>query len=243
MSMLEILNKKTTQIMLALVAGITLGALFYPQSHTEERIRQQLIEEYAVKEQEKQKEYDKLVSENNNKIDKIEESYKTSIEQSQQTIQKLTIENSSLKQSIKKKKLKIVKPDGTIVEQEVEESNTEQTQTVITQVREEFTRKVQEIETKWKKVHEERIAKLTSEYQKELEKARSETKTIEVLVEKEKTVDVNPKKLRPEIGATSKKDFYVHGTYSAWGPVFIGGGISGTKNSFGEARIGVGVDF
>ena len=63
------------------------------------------------------------------------------------------------------------------------------------------------------------------------------------MVEKEKIVEVNKKKLRPEIGVTTEKDLYLHATYTIWGPVFVGGGVSGTKTSFGDGRLGLGLEF
>jgi hypothetical protein len=239
----ELAKQKWIQLVGALALGITVGAVFYPQSRTEERIRQELHEEYKLSIEESKKTFDKREEELREEIRLQEQSHREYTEETQHKLEKLTQENSSLKQSVKKKKLKIVKPDGTIVEQEVEESNTEQTHSIVTQVKEEFTRKVQEIEDRWKKLHQERVAEITAEHKAELEKVRSEQKTVEVIVEKEKIVETNPKKLRPEIGVTTDRNLYLHGTYSLWGPVFIGGGVSGTHERFGDGRLGLGLEF
>lgn len=239
----ELAKQKWVQLVGALALGVTIGAVFYPQSRTEERIRQEMRSEYTLKEEETRKANEKVVSELSEKLTSVESSHREYTEETSKKLEKLTTENSSLKQSMKRKKLRIVKPDGTIVEQEVEESNTEQTHSIVTQVKEEFTRKIQEIEDKWKKIHEERVTKLTAEYQEELRRVRAEQKTTEVIVEKEKIVETNPKKLRPEIGVTTDRDIYLHGTYSLWGPVFLGGGVSGTTKSFGEGRLGLGLEF
>jgi hypothetical protein len=239
----ELAKQKWVQLVGALALGITIGAVFYPQSKTTERLREEMKEEYSLKEEALQKEHSKIVAELSEKITSIESSHREYTEETQHKLEKLTQENSSLKQSVKKKKLKIVKPDGTIVEQEVEESNTEQTHSIVTQVKEEFTRKVQEIEDRWKKLHQERVAEITAEHEAELKKVREEQRTVEVIVEKEKIVETNPKKLRPEIGVTTDRNVYLHGTYSLWGPVFIGGGVSGTHERFGDGRLGLGLEF
>jgi hypothetical protein len=239
----ELAKQKWVQLVGALALGITVGAVFYPQSRTEERIREEMRSEYTLREEETSKVHGKVVSELQEKLTSVESSRREYTEETTKKMEKLTTENSSLKQSVKRKKLRIVRPDGTIVEQEVEESNTEQTHSIVTQVKEEFNRKIAEIEDKWKKIHEERVTKLTAEYQEELERIRREQKTVEIIVEKEKIVEVNKKSLRPEIGVTTNRDVYLHGTYGVWGPVFLGGGVSGTTKSFGEGRLGVGLEF
>lgn len=239
----ELAKQKWVQLVGALALGITVGAVFYPQSRTEERIRQEMRETYELTIEESKKTIQKQEQDFREQVQSLEQSHRTYTEETTKKLEKLTTENSSLKQSVKRKKLRIVKPDGTIVEQEVEESNTEQTHSIVTQVKEEFNKKIAEIEDKWKRIHEERVQKLTAEYLEEVERLRREQKTVEVIVEKEKIVEVNKKSLRPEIGVTTDRDVYLHGTYGVWGPVFLGGGVSGTTKSFGEGRLGVGLEF
>lgn len=242
-NLMVLLQNKYVQLALTLVIGITVGAVFYPTKTTEEKVRKEITEEYELKIEEKEKLHILETQQLMSSLESQENSNREYKEQTEHKLQKLVQENHSLKQSMKKKKLKIVKPDGTIVEEEIEEWNSEESNSIITEVREEFTRKVEEIESKWKKIHEMRVAQIKTEYEAELEKARKETKTVEVVVEKEKIVEVNKKKLRPEIGLTSDQSMYIHGTYTVWGPTFIGGGVSGSKNGFGDARIGVGLEF
>lgn len=240
---LEIFKNKYVQLVTTLVVGITIGAVFYPQKKTEEKIKQEITEKYKLEIEEKERLHSIEIKTLQTSLDEEEKSNKEYREETQRKLHILVQENSSLKQSMKKKKLKIVKPDGTIVEEEIEEWNSEESNTIITEVREEFTRKVKEIEDRWKKVHEMRVEQLQAEFEAEIEKARSEVKTVEVIVEKEKIVEVNSKRLRPEIGMTTDRDVYLHGTYTLWGPTFIGGGVSGSKSGFGDARIGIGLEF
>lgn len=242
MKLSELVQNRFVQLGIALVVGITVGAIFYPQKSIEEKVREQVKQEYELKIEESEKRHASESKELQAKLETEQKSHREYQEEASRKIEKLVQENSTLKQSMKKQKLKIVKPDGTIVEKEIEESNSEATHTVITQVKEEFSRKIKEIEDRYKKVHEERVAKLKADFDEELKKAKSETKTVEVIREVERRVEVNKKSLRPEIGATTDKDIYLHGTYNLWGPTFIGGGVSGTDKGFGEARIGLGFE-
>lgn len=242
MSLKDLLQNRLVQLGLALAAGVTAGSLLYPHKSFEEKIREEVRQEYQLKTEESEKRHMSENKELKDKLELVEQSSRKYEEETSRKIDRLTQENSTLKQSVKKQKLKIIKPDGTVVEKEIEESNTEATHTVITQVKEEFSRKIKEIEDKYKKVHEERVTKIKLEFDEELKKAKSEVKTVEVIREVERRVEVNKKSLRPEIGVTTDKDVYLHGTYNLWGPVFVGGGVSGTNSSFGEARFGLGFE-
>jgi predicted Holliday junction resolvase-like endonuclease len=108
----------------------------------------------------------------------------------------------------------------------------------MTQVKEEFNSKLASIEDKWKKVYEERVTTLKSKFDEEVKKIKEELAS----TEHDTITDTNKKSFRPEIGYTTKKYPYLHGTYQLWGPVFVGGGMSGDSKKFEEARIGVGVE-
>lgn len=239
----ELAKQKWVQLLGALALGITVGAVFYPQSKTVEKTKTEMKEEYEAKEKITQEEHQKTVSSLQDKLDAEEKSHTEFEKTTTQKLESLTSENTQLKSSSRKTTFKLVKPDGTVVEKTLDESNSESTKSVITQVRTEFDEKVKSIEDKWKKIHEDRVAQMQSEFDAKVEKIKSEQKTTTVTVEKEKTVETNPKKLRPEIGITTNRDIYLHGTYSLWGPVFLGGGVSGTTHSFGEGRLGLGVEF
>jgi hypothetical protein len=233
MDYMKILKNRYVQMAACVAAGITLGTVFYPQSRVEERYKSA----YEKKEIELREQHTLEKLQLNEKHLQEEKTYIQRIETSTQKINSLTTENTNLKQSIKKKKFKIIKPDGTIIEKEFEESNSEATASTVTQVKAEFDRQVSVLEEKWKKVHEERVVALKKEFDEKLLKAKSEVK----IVEREKIVEVNKKSFRPEIGVTTEKNAYLHGTYEVWGPVFLGAGITGNKEEMKEGRIGIGV--
>lgn len=152
-------------------------------------------------------------------------------------IDKLTVENSRLRQSVKKRKFKLIKPDGTIIEKEYEESETEQATQVVTQVRQEFDRKVKSIENKWVKIHKERVVLIKQEYEKKLKEAKEENKS--------KETKVNEKKIIVEVGVEKDKELYIHSIYNLWGPFIIGSGssIDANTKTIEDLRIGVGINF
>lgn len=241
----DLLKRREVQLVLALLLGITVGAIFYPTKRVEERVKIEVSERYELNISELKQERERLVSNYEERLDTEEKRYVEYQEEVSERMISLTTENRELKQSMKKKKFKLVKPDGTIIEREYEESQSEEVTSVVTEVRLEFDRKVASIEDKWKKVHQKRVGDLEKEYEAKVEKVRSEQKEKIVYVDKEKIVEVNSKKLRPEIGVNTDKEVYLHTTYSLWGPVFIGAGTSMNieTKEFGDARVGVGIEF
>lgn len=238
MNTLEILKNKYVQLTGCLLLGITIGAVFYPTSNIEDKYKM----EYQLKESELKSTHLAETKALSDKLDQEEASNKIYQEETSKKIHTLVTENSSLKSSIKKKKFKLIKPDGTIVEEEFEESNSEATTSKITEIREEFNKKVSEIETKWKKVHEERVVVLKKQFDEEIKRVREESKS----EESSHTVSKNKKNLGIEYGMTTEKEYYSHTTYTLWGPIFIGGGISGVLSGpnrhFGDARFGLGIN-
>lgn len=224
----DLLKKKSTQLVLALLLGVTVGALFYPTKSIKEK--------YELQIKELKKESSTKIAELEESLESSEEENREYQEETRRTMSELRTENRELRKSMKRKKFKLVKPDGTIIEKEYEESQSEEISSVVTEIREEFDQKVSSIESRWKKVHLERVSKLREQHESEIKKIRSE--------KKERVVEVNKKKLRPEIGINTNLDAYFHMTYSLWGPVFIGGGasVNPQDGQFGEARFGLGLE-
>ena len=153
----------------------------------------------------------------------------------------VTNENSTLKQKIKKKTVKIVKPDGTTVESEVYESDTEATKEVISRVKKEFNQKITEVESKYKKIYKERLKEIKKVQDQRILTLQEELKRQKNRESLKRVTKVNQKQLGIEYGILNNFDSYGHITYDIWGPVFIGAhgqmGIGGT-NQFG---VGIGI--
>jgi len=229
----------------SLLLGAAVGVIFYPTKAVTEKEVSKVKDAYELKISEIQKTHTEESAKLSEKL-VAEESARKSLEiETAKKVESLAQENRSLKQSSKKQKFKLIKPDGTIIEKEVEQSASEAASSVIVSIKEEFNQKVKSIEEKWKKVHEARVVELKKQFDQDIEKTKNEQKVVEKIVEKEKIVEVNKKKLRPEVGVAHDGDDlmgYMHVSYPIVGPVFLGGGISGNKSKFGEAQIGIGLE-
>lgn len=241
---LQFLKNKYIQLILAFGIGAAIGIVFYPSKSIETREKIQLLEQ-TVKTQEKElNEKEIKIQTAKRYLQESTASFKAYREDTNSKIESLRTENSSLKQSAKRQKFRIVKPDGTIIEKEFEESSSEEVTSVITEVRQEFTRKVKSIESKWKKLHETRVLKIKESYEKKLKEKKTEIQIVEKIIEKEKIVKVNEKKLRTELGYSSDNNIYIHASHPIWGPLFLGGGVSIDRDmKQPEARIGVGINW
>jgi hypothetical protein len=234
---MEYLKNTYVRIAIIFVAGLVIGSLFKDTKTIETEVRKETSEKYEKQISILKTSLLKETSDHAEELLAERQSSKIFKETTDRKIDTLTTENSSLKQRIKKSKYKIVKPDGTIIEKEYEESDTEQTSSVITEIKEEFSRKVTSIENRWKKIHESRVSSIKKTHDEKvaiLEKELKEKDTIESEVTK---ITTNKKKLRAELGYSSDKEEYGHITYSVWGPLFLG--LHGTKDSIG---VGIGIE-
>ena len=228
---MKYLKNRYIQLTICLLVGIAAGNLLKNSSITKiKSYYETRVEEIQTKSRED------LVKKQE-EIDKIEESSKEYKEETTRNLTSLRTENHTLKQKVKKRKFRLVKPDGTIIEREFEESETDQSSTIVTSIKEEFTRKVSSIEKKWKKIHIKRLIEVKKKYEELLSKKKTEIKIVE------KEVIVNPKSFRPEVGITTNKEVYLHTTYPLWGPIIIGGGGSLNKEYDGSLRMGLGLEF
>ena len=219
------------------ILGGFLGYSFFPTKSIEKEFK----EEYEAKVTELKTSHAKEIEDLKEEKTSLEESHKEYTKETSEKIESLTTVNKELRQKVKKRRFKLVKPDGTIVEKEWEESDTQQSTKIVTKIRKEFDTKVKSIENKWKKIHVKRIKSLKKSYEEKIEKIKSEKRTTE---EKE-TVKVNEKSLRLELGLTSEKDAYFHSSYQLWGPFIIGGGGSYDPfkdNELGDVRFGLGLE-
>jgi len=228
---MKILKNKIVQFALVLVAGIAIGALFYPTKHIEERIEKEHQEVISTM----RTAHETTVSELSEKLDK-EKTEKTELTiETSRKITKLTYQVKDLQSKKKETWYKIIKPDGTIEEKRYSESEVNESTKVVTSIREEFDRKITEISDRWQRVHKTRVTKLKkdfdlkeTEYKKTIDKMKSE-----------KIVDINPKTYGLEIGYLSSSEYYMHGNIDVFGPIFIG---VHTSTNFGdEYAVGAGV--
>lgn len=234
--MSKLLENTYVRYGIALAIGAALGAIFYPTKSIEREIEKKyraekikLIKELNTVKSKSREEKQELSS----KISKIEL-------ESQQKISSLRIENRSLKQKVTERKLKIVKPDGTIVEQSFKESNTEAVSRVITDVRQEFNTKVKSIESKWKKIHEKRVTSIKEKYEKKIQ----EKDKVITSYKKKESIKVNPRKFGIAFGIMADDQYYSNISYDVYGPWFLNLQVESSKNlDRGSGGVGVGLKF
>lgn len=230
----QLLANPWVRYVVILMVGITIGALFYPTKHIEEKLTKIHQEEMAQLNEQHQTQMKSLVDLYAATV-KEEKQIK---EESDLKINKLTQENSTLKSRMRTSHYKLVKPDGTIEERDFSDSEVDQTQQVVTSIQTEFKQKVDSIEKKWSDIHQQRVTQIQTEFDS---KEQSYKKTIDEL-QKSKTVSVNEKSHGIEAGMMTNKDYYGHATMDLWGPMFIGvhGEVGPANPSVGA---GVGIRF
>jgi hypothetical protein len=228
----EIAQNRYVQLVIVGLTCFGMAFLFKPSTTTETEViekHEQEIERLNVEIASLLKSHVEIVAEKESEFKKLQV-------ETEKTVKSLKSENSSLKQKIKTRIVKIIKPDGTIVEESVSESDTESTSLIITQVQEEFKQKITEVEERWKSIHEQRVSTLQQNYEK---KEQEYQKTIDELHSKT-VVKVNEKKLGLEAGYTVKKSIYGHMTYDFANPFFLGGTIEKEKEQY-DFGLGFGV--
>lgn len=240
--MIQLAKNKYVQLAVVLGLGIFVGNFFKNTKTIEEKVREETTRQYESILKMTKEEHSKETQSLNERITQVQQESKTQREEYTKNIESLRIENSELKQKVTKRKVKIVKHDGTIIEKEFEESETEQITSVITSVREEFKRKVESIEQKWSTLYRERLIELIKEHKSEIETLEEKHYDEVVRMQREYTAKINEKKFRPEVGmeydADGHNNYYGHVSYPIWGSIVVGAGAD-TNRFF---RFGLGFE-
>lgn len=230
------LKNKYVQITLALIIGGAIGAIFYPSKTITKE------ETYKYEQQIERLETEKknLTSFYEKQITKEEKEHKEYKEEVTKKTESLREENFQLKQKVSEKRFKIVRPDGTIEEKWFKDSETDVVSSTVTKIKSEFTRKVIQIESKWKKIHEQRIKKIKESYDKRI--ASSESKRITAT--KKTKIEVNKRSFGLSLGYTSEQKYFSSIMYDVYGPFFLDLHLGATRDlTDKEAGIGIGMRF
>lgn len=154
-------------------------------------------------------------------------------------IKSLTKERDSLRKKTYKERIKIVKPDGSIVEKEIEKESSDSTKEVIADVRSEYQSQIKILEDKMRAESSQKITEIKESYEKQLAEERSKSSHKETVHKGETKTE---RKLRLESGLELDKDFYYHSSYSL-SPFVVGGGVSAERWKVKDARLGLGLEF
>lgn len=228
----ELLKKEWVRYTLVLVLGVAIGAIFYPTKNIEEKISKKYQEEIASLKETHSKEVSSLKE----TYDSTTQSLSSKISEKETKISSLSTQIKDLKSKQKTAYYKLIKPDGTIEIKKFSESEVSESTQVVTQIQQEFKEKITQVESKYQKIHAERVAEIKKEFDS---KESGYKKKIEEL-ESSKTVTINQKKFGAEVGANTEKQYYIHGTGTLFGPVFVGAHAESNKE-FDKKSIGLGL--
>lgn len=229
MKLLDFLkNKEWARYILVLVAGIAIGAIFYPTKNIEETIEQKY--EHIL---------ERTRAEYENRISDLKDVHQTEIrdyskknEALQSRFSLLVNENNTLKSKQKTSFYKLVKPDGTVEVKKYTESEIDESNRKVTAIQLEYSKKIQEIESKWEKIHLERVSKINESYK--MVSADYERKIQEL--EKKTVISTNPKKYGIAAGYLTSNSYYMSGEADVFGPVYLQvHGQTGQDNALGAA--------
>lgn len=211
---LNLLNKEWVKYLLTLIAGVAIGAVFYPTSHLEEKISKKYEEEVkSLKETHLREEQNLKES-----YAKSSEEFKSYKQESERKVSVLTTQIQTLQSKQKTSYYKLIKPDGTIEVKKFSESEVNESSSTVTSIQEEFKTKIASIETKWEKIHKERVSKMTKDFSQKEETYKHKIEELE----KTRTVDTNKKSFGVEGGYNTESQYYLHATGDLFGPVFMG---------------------
>jgi len=211
--MKKVLQNKYIQWILILIIGISIGAICYPSKSI--RIDEQ--QKYQRQLEKKQQEHVKQVKDMVDKFDATQTSMKTKIEESNRKVHSLTQENHELRKKTDEGTLKIVKPDGTIIEKTYKKTETEQISQITTEITEEFNRKVKSIENKWMTIHKQRVSKIKQEFDKQIK----EKEQVISEFKRKKSVEINKRSFGIAVGYLTNNNYYTSISRDVFGPVFI----------------------
>ena len=230
--MKKLLNNQYAIPIIALLAGMAIGAIFYPSKSI---TREETAKYEAIITKLQNEKRDIEFKSQTDLFTKSQE-YSEKRSEYQQKISSLTIENTTLKQKTKETMIKIVKPDGTITEKSYKESDTEVVSQIVTDIKQEFNEKVVSIENKWKDIHEQRVVAIKDNYEKKL----SEKQHIIDEYSKKETIEINKRNFGVSLGYTTYDKYFSSISYDVYGPFFLDLHLE-SNSTFNDSGAGVGI--
>jgi hypothetical protein len=232
----SLLQKEWVRYVLVLVAGITIGALFYPTKQIEEKLSLKYEQTIASINEKNGQELEKQ----NSKYEKLQEEFNSYQSQAETKISSLTKQISNLKSKSKEKYVKIIHPDGTVEIRKDTENESSSETTTVTQVEEEYKQKIETLNKQWESTVESKTSELKKEFSS---KEQQYEKTIQDL-KSSKTVSVNSKRFGIDVGIMSDKSYYGGVNADLWGPLYLNLEANiNTPESSNKVGAGVGIRF
>ena len=244
MNFASVLKNRYFQLVAVSAISLVVGYQLFPSKELTEEVESRTKKDLQEQFETKIKEVKQSHKEEIESISSREKSLKTEVESLKSRVNILVTENRKLSESSKRSRFKIVKPDGTIVEREFEESKKEEITSVVTEIREEFDRKVSSIETKWSQIHKDRLTRVVEKHSKQIDELKkSHLKEIEE-IKSLKEVKINPKKLGLDILINNKLHYGLGFKYNLMGPFYVRSSYLLSNNEALESvTLGLGISF
>jgi uncharacterized membrane-anchored protein YhcB (DUF1043 family) len=226
-----ILNNRIVQLSLTLVLGIAIGAIFYPTKSIREEESAKYQQQIAT-----------IQSEHSKEIKEIDTKYTLDVKMLSQKnedikslYEKSRTENIELRQKMKKRTVKITKPDGTIIETILEESESETISKITDDLKQSYESKLQEQQATLTKESNDKQEKIKTEYESQL---KQKTETIQTY-ERQFSEDINKKSFGISAGYMLNKSYFGSVQKDIFGPVFLD--VTGVSNLKDEYNVGAGI--
>lgn len=228
----EVASLRWVQIVGAFAAGALACTLLYPTK----TITSKITKDYETKIQQIQEQHKIETTSLQTKVDSLTQTNKSLTEKYESKISELKTQITNISSHKVEVHYKLTKPDGTIEERSYLETEDQASQTMISEMKAEYDRQLQQTESTYQKKSEELVAQTRAQYDLQISTLKTELSKYT----NSSTVTVNAKKLGLEVGYNTDFRTYLHGTYDIWGPVFIGAQIDkGIKSSGGGLGIGI----
>lgn len=230
---LFVVSSRTAQLVIVLIVGMVIGALFYPSS----RIEKKTSEKYEQQISKLNEQHTQELSNVRSQVTSLEQKNESIEKQYQGKMSSLSQTISQLQRSKKIDRYKITKPDGTVEEHTVIEDNVTQNVQTTDQIKQEYeTKLTSQIQT-IKKETEDKISSIQKTFDQKEQEYQQKIHTLETSEVKE----VNTKHFGVEAGILMSKSYYMHATADLVGPLFVGAHAETGFNSM--LGIGVGLKF
>lgn len=226
-------NNKVAQFALTLLAGVAIGAIFYPTKSIVTKVSKQYEQQIT-----------QLNTQHSQELETQKTSYEQQLTQSSQTIASQSSKIDELQSTVSDLKsqehvvyYKIVHPDGTIEEHQTTDKDTDDQSSVVTQVQQEYQQQITDLTSKMLTTQQQAVTALQTSYDSQI----TDLKTTISSLQSSKTETINAKHYGVEGGMLTNATYYVHGNADVFGPFFVGiHGEAGTSNGIGA---GLGLRF
>ena len=221
----EVLKNGYVQLALTFVAGLVIGALFYPSRTIVKEVK---IED-TTRIEKLQHEKDSMELNHKEQINAMQEAMRNTQHEYTQQIDKLTSQIRTLKSKSKTSYYKIVKPDGTVEIRKETSNDTEESEQLAQTYKQQYEEKLKEVETKWQTISEQKVEQVKQVYEEKIKSLEIEHHDEDRYSKEE----INKRSTGFEVGYLSSKNYCLHVDRDVFGPVYFG--VHGEMGPAGSA--------